>query len=116
MCQADGPGDGQPQSRATGRPAARSIGPVEPLEHVGKVLRGDPFSFVADGDAHLAIGRGRHRDSDPATCRGVPDRVVEQDHHELVKAIRVAANFYAARRFELEHLTGRQRLGGVHRF
>src|SRR5215213_7468059 len=45
----------------------------------------------------------------------MPDRVVEQDHHELVEAIRVAVNLDAARRFELEYLTGSQRPGGAHR-
>ena len=45
----------------------------------------------------------------------MPDRVVEQDHHQLVETVRVAGNLDAARRFQLEELTGRQCLGGAHR-
>ena len=80
------------------------------------MLWGDPFPFVADGDTRLTIGRGRHRDPDPTACWGMPDRVIEQDHHELVKAIGIAMHLDAARRFELKHLTARQRVGGAHRF
>jgi hypothetical protein len=80
------------------------------------VLRGDPFPFVADGDARLAISRGHDRDSDPPTGRGMPDGVVEQDHHQLVEAVGVAGNLHAARRFELENLARRQRRGGAHGF
>ena len=49
------------------------------------MLWGDPFPFIADGDTRLTIGRGCYRDPDPTACWGMPDRVIEQDHHELVK-------------------------------
>jgi hypothetical protein len=46
----------------------------------------------------------------------MPDGVVEQDHHQLVEAVGVAGDFDPARRFQLENLARRQRLGGAHGF
>ena len=71
---------------------------------MGEVLRGDPFPFVADGDACLPIRCARDRNSDPATGRGMPDGIVEQDHQQLVEAVRVAGDLDAARRLQLENL------------
>jgi hypothetical protein len=78
------------------------------------VVRGDPFPFVADGDTRLAVGRSRDRDSDPSAGRGMPDGVVEQDHHQLVEAVGIAGNLDAARRFQLENLARRQRFSRTH--
>jgi hypothetical protein len=75
------------------------------------VLRRDSFPLVANGDTRLAVGCGRDRDPDPPAGRGMPDGIVEQDHHQLVEAVGIAGNLDAAWRFELEDLTRRQRFG-----
>jgi hypothetical protein len=80
---------------------------------VRQVLRSDPFPFVTDGNARLAIRRARDRDSDPSAGRGMPDGVVEQDHYQLVEAVGVAWNLDATRCFQLEYLARRQSRGGT---
>ena len=65
--------------------------PVEPLEQVGQVLRPDPRTVVLDHE-RCAIRLGTDRDTDAPVGRAVPDRVVDEDHHELPEPGRVAGH------------------------
>ena len=38
----------KPQPRAPGLPSARTIDPIEPLEHLGEVLGRNPFTGILD--------------------------------------------------------------------
>jgi hypothetical protein len=66
------------------------VGPVEPLEDVGKVFLGDAFARVRDLEQHPAVSSGSaHRHLAP--LGGVLDGVVEQDGHRLLDALPVEA-------------------------
>lgn len=46
-------GDGEPDTGAAVLAVAGGVCPVEPFEHSGDVLGGDPFSGVGDSDFYL---------------------------------------------------------------
>ena len=79
--------DRQAEAGAAARRAGR---PPEALEHVGQVLGADagPSSSTSSA-ARAAVGAAP--DPDPAAGRAVADRVVDEDHHQLAQAGRVAA-------------------------
>jgi len=57
------PGDGQAQPRASTGAGARPITPVEPLEDMGEVVRGDTRSGVGHGKGQSALPRQRQQSS-----------------------------------------------------
>src|SRR5438093_8185718 len=72
-------GDREPEAR----PADRRAGcPPEPIEHALAVLGPDARARVLDRHAGAIAGRP-HDDTHRAAARTVPDRVVDEDHHEL---------------------------------
>jgi hypothetical protein len=82
---------------------------------VRQVFRGDAFAFVANRDSSLAIGCGG--ESNPYSSRwwGVPNRVVQQDHQELMETVSISRNLDAPGRFQFERVAGRQDFSGAHR-
>jgi hypothetical protein len=72
-------GDGQPQPRPPVRPGPGFLRPVEPIEDIGQILRGDPHPGVADAHLHL-IPEGLGLDGDPAAGRRVAEGIGEQVH------------------------------------
>jgi hypothetical protein len=111
-----GTGNGQTEPRSSGRPATRSVGTIEPLEDVGDMLRSDTLAFVSHGESRRSFRRGGDRYPDAAPGRSVPDRVVEQNHHELVQTVAIPAYRDAAWRFQFQYLSRRERFRGTHRF
>jgi hypothetical protein len=111
-----GTGNGQTETRSSRRAASRPIGAIEPFEDVRDMLRGDTLAFVAHGESRRSIRRGGDRYPDAAPGRSVPDRVVEQNHHELVQTVAIPVHGDAARCFQFQDLSRRERFRGTHRF
>ena len=76
----------RPRPGAAGRRAGRA---PEAVEHARHVLGADARTLVLHLDRGDRAGRA-DRDTDLAAARAVADRVVDEDHHELAEAGRVA--------------------------
>src|SRR5207245_8916819 len=81
--------DREPETQATMRSRAPSVGLLEGLEDVRQELRLDPLALVADGDEGLAVGAPEPQE-DAAAPRGELDAVREQVPHALLEATRLA--------------------------
>src|SRR5207249_4547496 len=79
-------GDCQAQA---GSAAGGAMGPVEALEDMGQVLGPDTRAIVLD-DERRSAAFSAYLDPDASVGRAVPDGVVDEDHHELAEARRIA--------------------------
>ena len=83
-------GDGQPDSAATGCPAAGRVGAIEAFEHVRQMFGRDAVTVV--GDRHLnRTAPAGHRDLHVAAWGGVPQRIGEQVVEHFSQPVAVAS-------------------------
>ena len=82
----DPAGDRETEPGSLARPAG--IDPVEALEHLLAFCRGDAGTVVGHLQDQAPVAPGAF-DLDRPRLRSVPQRVVDQDHHQLLEAIRV---------------------------
>jgi hypothetical protein len=75
--------DRQAQAAAAASPCARRVGPVEPLEDPGQVLRRDPRAGIDHRDLDRLAGAGP--EGDPPAGGRVPKGVVDQILEALAK-------------------------------
>lgn len=79
-----------------------------------QVFRSDTVAVVPDGQTGVALGRHSDGNADVASRRRVTDRIVDQDHGQLMEAIRIAKNFDGPRRLELQIVGGGERFRGMY--
>src|SRR2546426_843029 len=91
------PGNGQPQSRASGAAGARAVRAVETLEDVRQIIRPDPLPRIGDRDLHLAVG-GDYPDVHPAAGGRVLEGVVNQVGEDLLQPVAVGGHPHFRRR------------------
>ena len=70
-------GDCQSEAEASFLPRARLVQPVETLENPGPFRFRNAWPVVDDIDGHLPVAYACRPDLDPASRRGMPDRVMQ---------------------------------------
>src|SRR4051812_20575345 len=80
-----------------------------------EMLGGDAVAVVTNRQSSGALLCQRHGNSDVSPRRRMSDRVVDQDHGELMEAIRVAEDLCRLRGLELEIVGGGERFRGMNR-
>ena len=79
----DRPGNGQAETVAAGLPAVGGIRPPEAVEDMLLILRRDRAAGVEDADLPL-LSAGFQRDPDPSAVIGILQRVLQEDHSQLL--------------------------------